>query len=232
MVDHVTSPTALVFPVEKIIAGCRARGVDVLVDGAHAPGMLDLNVERLGAAYYAGNLHKWPCAPKGSAFLWMRRDRQADVHPLVLSHHLGEGFAREFGWQGTRDLSAWLTLPRALAFMADLGWDHVRRHNHDLAAWAHRLLCDRWRVEPLSPTDGALLGSMAAVPLPPPLNRMTEAEGLALQQRLYTEHRVEVPLMSWNGRWLLRVSCQVYNAPVQYERLAELVSRLAARGGA
>jgi isopenicillin-N epimerase len=227
VIDHVTSPTALVFPVERIVAACAARGVDVLVDGAHAPGMLPLEVGRIGAAYYAGNLHKWTCAPKGSAFLWVRPDRQAGIHPLVISHHFEEGFVREFGWTGTRDLSAWLTTPRAIEFMAGLGWERVRAHNHDLAAWAHRMLCRRWGVDPVSPPDGSLLGSMAAVPLPPPLDGMTEEQVKALQQRLYTEFRIEVPLMRWGGRNLIRVSCQVYSTAADYLRLADVVDRLA-----
>ncbi len=226
VIDHVTSPTGLVFPVEAIAARCAARGVKVLVDGAHAPGMLDLDVPQVGAAYYAGNLHKWVCAPKGTAFLWVRPDKQAAVHPLVISHHLGEGFAREFGWQGTRDLAAWLAAPRAAAYFEDLGWERVRAHNHALAAWAHRLLCDCWGVEPISPLDGRMLGSMATVLLPASLQRMTEVEGRELQQRLYDEFRVEAPLMLWNGRWLLRVSCQVYNVPAEYERVADVIGRV------
>jgi isopenicillin-N epimerase len=230
VVDHVTSPTGLIFPVEPIVRACNARGIDVLVDGAHAPAMLPLDVERVGAAYYAGNLHKWAFAPRGAAFLWVRPDRQGDVHPTIISHRLGEGFAREFAWQGTRDVTAWLTVPRAAAFLADLGEQRVRDHNHALAVWAHRLLCDRWGVAPLSPADGSMLGSMAAVALPAGLQDMTDAAGDAFQRRLYSEHRFEVPVHRFTGRWVLRVSCQVYNAPGQYERLADVVNTLARRG--
>src|SRR3954467_11181002 len=102
VIDHVTSPTATVFPVEQIVRDCAARGVDVLIDGAHAPGMVPLDIEAIGAAYYAGNLNKWAFAPRGAAFLWVRPDRQAAIHPAVISHHYGEGFASEFSWQGTR----------------------------------------------------------------------------------------------------------------------------------
>ncbi len=135
VIDHITSPTALVFPIDPIVAACAERGVEVLIDGAHGPGMVPLNVAAIGAAYYAGNLHKWACGPKGSAFLWVRRDRQKATHPLVVSHFLDEGFTREFNWQGTRDVSAWLSVPRALEFFADLGWDRVMDHNQQLAVW-------------------------------------------------------------------------------------------------
>lgn len=226
VVDHVSSPTALVFPVSEIVAACAARGVDVLVDGAHAPGMLDVDVPALGAAYYAGNLHKWCCAPKGCGFLWVRPDRQAGVHPTVISHHLGEGFAREFDWQGTRDVTAWLAAPAALAFMSGLGWERVRVHNHAMAAWAHRTLCARWDVEPVSPLDGSLLGSMATLRLPSAFQTMSEPDGLALQQRLYSEHHIEVPIVRWCGQWFVRVSCQAYNALRDYERLGDVIQRV------
>jgi isopenicillin-N epimerase len=224
VIDHVTSPTGLVFPLDAILSGCAARGVEVLVDGAHAPGMLPLNVQALGeigATYYAGNLHKWGCAPKGAGFLWVTPRRQADVRPLIISHNLGRGFAREFDWQGTRDVTAWLAVPKALDFMARLGWERVRAHNHAMAVWAHDMLCRRLGVEPISPLDGSFLGSMAALPMPPGGSGMTEDQGRALQQQLYDEHRVEAPLVPWCGRWLVRVSCQVYNTPQEYQRLAE-----------
>lgn len=225
-VDHITSPTALVFPVENIAAECARRGVDVLIDGAHAPGMVPLNVPMAGATYYAGNLHKWVCAPKGSAFLWVRPDRRNFVHPLVISHYLGEGFVREFGWQGTRDFSAWLSIPKSLEFMSALGWEAVMKHNHAMAAWVQQLLCERWRVEPISPSDGSLLGSMATVPLPSPLDRLSEEQTMVLQRGLYYEHRVEAPIMRWNGRLFMRPCCQVYNVPGDYQRLADAIGSL------
>ncbi|HEX8916061.1 MAG TPA: aminotransferase class V-fold PLP-dependent enzyme [Humisphaera sp.] len=232
VVDHVTSPTALVFPIEPIAAACRERGVDLLVDAAHAPGQLSLDLAdlgRRGVSFYTGNLHKWCCAPKGTAVLWAHPDREADLHPLVVSHWYGEGLFKEFGWQGTRDHSAWLTAGAAIDYLGQWGWDAVRAHNHALAIWAHRMLCDRFGVEPVSPPDGSLLGSMATVPLPPPLDAMTDAEHDALQQALYTDHGVEVPLVKWGGRRFLRVSAQVYNVPAEYERVGDVVLK-AARG--
>lgn len=220
IVDHVTSPTALIFPVEQIAAACARRGVDVLVDGAHAPGMLPLDVPKVGAAYYAGNLHKWACAPKGSGFLWVRPDRQADIHPLVISHPFGEGLAAEFGWQGTRDYSAWLAIPAALEFMAGLGWERVRAYNHALTVWANQLLSARWGVEPLSPANGSMLGSMCTLPLPRALGALTEEQSRRVQQQLYSDHHIEAPIMLWAGRALIRPCCQVYNMPAEYERLA------------
>jgi isopenicillin-N epimerase len=229
VIDHITSPTALVFPIERIVAGCADRGVDVLVDGAHGPGMVPLNVPAIGAAYYAGNLHKWACCPKGSAFIWARPDRQAGIHPLVISHYFGEGFEREFSWQGTRDMSAWLTVPRALQFMADLGWERVMGHNHAMAVWVNQMLCDRWGVQSLSPPDGQMLGSMATVPLPVPLDRLPRPEIPAFQQRLYSEHHIEIPVVSWGGRNFVRPCCQVYNVAADYERLADVILAICSR---
>ena len=228
VVDHVTSPTALIFPVHAIASACAERGVDLLVDGAHAPAMLPLDVPGVGAAYYAGNLHKWPCAPKGCAFLWVRPDLQSRVHPLAVSHLHGQGLSREFSWQGTRDFSSWLSIPRAFEFMADLGWERIREHNHRMAIWVQRMLCERWGVTPISPIDGSMIGSMATVPLPPPLDRLGIEQSLLLQQRLYSEYQIEVPVTPFGGRILVRPCCQVYNAPADYERLAEVVSTMAA----
>ncbi len=237
VIDHVTSPTAVVLPVEGVIQLCAERGVDVLVDGAHAPGMLPLALDELGAAYYAANLHKWVCAPKGAAFLHVRRDRQRGVHPATISHFLDEGFRREFDWQGTRDITPWLTLPAALEFMDDqgggLGWRRVLRHNHAMATWAHRMLIERLATEPISPLDGRFLGSMATVPLPAALQPGDAPQDSfeALQRELHDRFRIEVPIMSWRGRWHVRISCQVYNAPEQYERLAEAIDVLARERG-
>lgn len=232
VIDHITSPTALLLPVQRITAACAARGVPVLVDGAHAPGTIaGLNVPAMGAAYYAGNLHKWACCPKGSAFLWARPDLQSRIHPLAVSHHYGEGFAREFGWQGTRDISAWLTVPAAIAFMEELGWDRVIEHNHALAVYAQRLLCEIWNVSPLSPLDGRMLGSMATVPLPGRLAQLSGEQVVRLQQRLYDTYRIEVPIVQWAGRCFVRPCCQVYNEAHDYRRLADVVREVVNEAG-
>jgi isopenicillin-N epimerase len=224
VIDHITSPTAIVFPVERIAAECARRGVETLIDGAHGPGMRPLNVPRTGATYYAGNLHKWACAPKGSAFVWARPDRRDAIHPLVISHYLGEGFAREFSWQGTRDISSWLSIPRALEFMSELGWERIMTHNHQMAAWVQQMLCESWGVEPISPMDGSMLGSMVTVPLPARFGQMNEAQTQSLQQRLYDEYFLEVPLVRWSDRLLVRPCCQIYNTPEDYRRLADVVN--------
>ncbi|MDY7108590.1 MAG: aminotransferase class V-fold PLP-dependent enzyme [Planctomycetota bacterium] len=229
VVDHITSPTAVVFPIAAIIERCAARGVDVLVDGAHAPGMLELDVEELGAAYYAGNLHKWVGAPPGAGFLWVREDRQAGIHPTVLSLRLGDGFANEFSWQGTRDVSSWLTAPDAIEAMDNLNgpgsWPRVMRHNHELAVWVQQMLSDAWDVTPNTPRDGSMLGSMASLPLPAELEQRFETRD-ALQAKLYADHRIEVFVLAWGGRRLVRPCCQVYNTAEQYRRLAAAVCEL------
>jgi isopenicillin-N epimerase len=226
VIDQITSPTALIFPAERIVAGCVGRGVDVLLDGAHAPGMVPLNVERLGATYYCGNLHKWTCAPRGSGFLWVTPERRDRIHPLVISHYLGEGFTREFGWQGTRELAAWLSIPRALRFMSELGWERVMAHNRAMALWAQANLCERWSVAPIGPPEGSMTGSMVSLPAPAHLSALDEAQTFIAQQKLYSQYRVEAPFMRWDGRVLLRPCFQVYNTPDDGERLAEAILKL------
>jgi len=228
VIDQVTSATALVFPVERIAAECRARGIEVLVDAAHVPGMLDVRVEDLGCDYWTGNLHKWCCAPKGTAVLWAAGPRRGAVSPMVVSHFVGEGFDAEFDWQGTRDMAAWMTASTAIDFMAELGWDRVRSHNLQMAAWVQRMLCERWELEPVSPADGCMLGSMCTVPLPAeiPARFATCAE---FQEALYREQRIEVPVIDFGGRWHVRPSAQVYNRAAQYDLLAQAVLEHAAQ---
>jgi len=234
LIDHVTSHTALVLPIRELIRELEARGVAVLVDGAHAPGMLDLDVSALAPSYYAGNCHKWICAPKGAGFLWAREDRREGVRPTVISHGANapvprsQRFRAEFDWVGTADPSAALAVPDAIRFFEALlpgGWAEVRARNHALALEARRLLADALRVE--APCPDAMIGSMAALPLPASRRFPTSDAGHflranPLQEALFEEHRIEVPLTldpSGKAR-LVRVSAQLYNTRGDYERLA------------
>lgn len=225
VIDHITSFTALVFPVREIIAICRERGVEVLVDGAHAPGMIDLDIAGLDATYYAANLHKWTCAPISAAVLWVTPDNQSTIHPLIISNLYGEGFDREFQWQGTRDVTACLAAEEAIAFGDRIGWDRIRLHNHQMATWVQQMLCDRWNVEPISPRDGSMLGSMASIPLPQAICERFQNRD-AIKSHLFREHRIEVPVTEWMGMFLIRPCCQIYNRPAEYESLADAISAM------
>ncbi|MEM7230100.1 MAG: aminotransferase class V-fold PLP-dependent enzyme, partial [Planctomycetota bacterium] len=227
VVDHVTSPTAFILPIHAIVDRAREKGIDVLVDGAHAPGMLDLNLDDLNAAYYVGNLHKWVGAPRGAAFLRVSPDRQQGIHPTTISHFLDQGFTQEFDWQGTRDISPWLCTSTAIDVMAEVGWDRIRQHNHALAVWVGDLLCRRWDVAPISPPDGSMIGSMVTVPLPDGFDQWAVPE--ALSAYLSATHSFEVPIVDWAGRRWLRASCQIYNRPQEYEHLADVMLSLAHR---
>ena len=218
VIDHITSPTALRFDVRKIIDAVKGTRAQVLVDGAHAPGALDLSLEALGADFYSANLHKWTMAPRGCAFVWVAPQFQKDIHPCVISHEFANGFAAEFDWQGTRDLSAWNSISAALSWFEDLGADRVLRHNHQLAAWAHQLLCAELSFEPISPLDGSMLSCMASVRLPNALRRKFEKPEAFQKQLLDVDH-IEIPVFDWNQQWLLRLSAAIHNEPAQYERL-------------
>jgi len=220
IVDHVTSESALVLPIQEIAARCREQGVALLVDGAHAPGALDLDVPAIGADWYAANLHKWAYAPRSSGFLWAARDRQEGLHPPVISWGLGKGFTSEFDWVGTRDPSAYLAAPSAIAFMKEMGVGAVRAYNHALAWEGARLLCARWG-SPLE-LEEAMVGTMATVPLPDRLGSSTESAA-RLRDALLDQDRIEVQLHSWRGRLWVRVSTQVYNDLADLERLAAAI---------
>ena len=219
----VTSPTAAVFPLTEIVARSRARGVPVMVDGAHAPGMLPIDLTALSPDFWTGNFHKWVCAPKGAAALWVRDDHQATVKPLITSHGYGGSFHDEFDWTGTHDPTPYLSVPGALEFFDSLGWDRVRTHNHELAAYGQRVVSEALGTDPPVPEDS--FGSMAAVELPNGVGA-TDKDAAALQARLYDEHRIEVPIYVLNAKGLVRLSAQVYNCPQDYDRLAEALPRV------
>jgi isopenicillin-N epimerase len=224
LMDHVTSPTALILPLARLIGEMRARGIDTLVDGAHAPGMLPIGLSELGAAYYTGNAHKWLCAPKGAAFLHVRRDRQAALHPTVISHGYPAGFQAEFDWTGTVDPTPWLCIPAALRFMAGLlpgGWPQVMAKNRALTLQARALLLESAGVE--APCPEAMIGSMASIPLPLPAPD-SPAMGLTYEalHTWFRERGVETWLYP-HPVPLLRISAQLYNDLDQFKQLSHLL---------
>jgi isopenicillin-N epimerase len=236
LVDHVTSQTGLVLPIARIVKELDAHGVDTLVDGAHAAGMVPLNLREIGAAYYAGNCHKWLCAPKTAGFLHVRADRQKLIHPLSISHGANSPrtdrsrFELEFGWTGTIDPTPRLCVAESLRYLDSLlpgGWPEIMARNRALALAAREVLCRGLKIE--APCPEECIGSLASVPLPdatkksePPLHLDT------LQDRLREEHRIEVPVIYWPGhpQRLLRISAQLYNSLPQYEKLAGAMGSL------
>jgi isopenicillin-N epimerase len=240
LVDHVTSLTGLVMPVEPLVAELSKRGIDVLVDGAHAPGMLPLDLSALGAAYYTGNCHKWLCAPKGAALLYVRHDRQDRIRPLTISHGANapleerSRFRLEFDWTGTRDPTPWLTVPEALRFLGSLlpgGWPELMEQNRNLAVEARTLLCERLGVPPACPD--AMLGTLASVPLAPGDYTFTTTalEFDPTEKVLRDEFGIEVPVFSCpeGPGPILRIAAQIYNSIEQYEYLGEAVAGLLGR---
>lgn len=236
MISHVTSPTALVLPVDRIVAEMNARGIDTLVDGAHAPGMLPLNIASIGGApgpaYYTGNFHKWCSAPNGAAFLYVRADRQHLIRPTVISHGANSKrtdrsrFRLEMDYVGTMDFSPWLCVPDAIRFNASLlpgGWDELRKRNRRLALDARDMLCATFGATPPAPDD--MIGTMACVQLPdrsPAESTRTSKYHDSLQDALVNNHRVQVPIIPFPAppTRYVRVSANIYNSMEQYEYLA------------
>jgi isopenicillin-N epimerase len=218
VLDHITSSSALLLPIAAMIAACHAQGVPVLVDGAHAPGQVALDLTALDADWYVGNCHKWLFAPKGCGFLWARADRQAGIHPAVISHGYGQGFTAEFDWTGTRDPSAWLATPAALDFHARLGGPALMARNVALAAAAGAALAARWGTETGAGNRAA--GSMAMVRLP----GGAPEQAAALRGALL-EAGTDVPIIVHNAQLWLRLSAQAYNEPADFERMGTLIER-------
>ncbi|MCB9846644.1 MAG: aminotransferase class V-fold PLP-dependent enzyme [Phycisphaeraceae bacterium] len=233
IVSHITSPSALILPVERLVSRLKARGIRVLVDGAHAPGQIPVDLTSLGADYYVATLHKWVCAPKGSGFLWVNPDSGPRPRPIALSSRASEErpwrdlFLRDFDYQGTADYTGQIAVKDAIAFMSSLmpgGLEALRRRNHQMAVEGRRRICETLGIDPVTPDD--LCPSMAAIPMPAmpaPLQGKRYTFGDPIQDRLVEDHRIQVPV--WNnpttGRRWCRVSAQIYNRPEQYDRLAE-----------
>lgn len=226
VIDQITSPTAMILPVKPIVDACRERGIYVMVDGAHAPGMLPFNLDAMAPDFWSGNLHKWVCAPKGAAVLYVRPGLARRIEPVVTSHNFGMKFPEEFFWTGTDDPTPYVCVRAAIEFMAGLGWARVHSHNHALARYGRRVVAEMIGGRLPVPDSTAYFGSMAIVEFPSKVKFKTIEEARAFQGRLYEQYRIEVPMMVIDNRSLLRLSAQVYNAPAQYERLGEALSAM------
>lgn len=224
-ISHLTSPTALILPVQAICRRAREAGILTIVDGAHAPGQIPLNLSELGADLYTGACHKWLCAPKGSAFLYARREVQARLDPLVVSWGWendtpsGSQFVDHHQWQGTRDIAAFLATPAAIQFQAEHHWEAVRAGCHALAREARRQINELTGLPALCPDSSEWFGQMAAVRLPP-----VDVE--TLKTRLYDDYRVEVPVFKWNDQPILRFSFQGYNSAADVEALVRALEAI------
>jgi isopenicillin-N epimerase len=227
VVDHITSGSALVLPLRRIVEVCHDAGVPVLVDGAHGPAQVALDMRAIGTDWYAGNGHRWLCAPKGSAFLYATPQRQQDLHPVTISHGLGKGFVEEFDWTGTRDPSAYLATDVAIDFHARLGGEALMARNVALAGEATSLLARRLNTEPGA--TGALAGAMGMIRLPLAGSATPERSG-DLRARLLAAG-TDAPTHVHAGAIWLRISAAAYNDIDDYERLAEVVARVVREAG-
>jgi isopenicillin-N epimerase len=217
-ISHITSPTAVIFPIAEIIQRARAAGIITVIDGAHAPGQIPLALDSLGADFYGGNLHKWLCAPKGAGFLYARPEVQHLLKPLVVSWGYeaetpsASQFVDQHEWWGTRDIAAFLAVPTAIQFQREQDWGRVRGVCHELAREAETRIRQLTGLPSLYPDD-AWFGQFVAVPLPASTDVKT------FKSWLYEEHRIEVPIIDWQGRKFVRVSIQGYNAPRDVDAL-------------
>jgi len=228
VVSHITSPTAVILPVAEICRRARERGIAVCIDGPHAPVQIPLSVGDLGCDFYTASCHKWLSAPFGSGFLYVARQHQTQIRPPVLSWGRLpplpiESWSDEFCWSGTRDSSPYLAIPDAIAFMQQVGLDFFQNGSHALAEYARKRLVELTQLEPIVPDSPDWYGSMAHIPLPP-------GDRAKLQDALWQRYSIEVPVVDWNGRRYIRVSCHLYNGPEQIDRLAVALRDLLGAG--
>jgi isopenicillin-N epimerase len=228
VVDQITSPTARLFPAAAIAAVARELGVPVLVDAAHAPGMLPISVDQVGADFWVGNLHKWAYAPRGTALLVVAPQWRARIEPLVVSWEQQTGFPLNVEYQATLDYSGWLAAPVGLYTLRTLGVDRVRAHNAALAAYGQRVVGAALGLDAADlPDPGGPTIAMRLVPLPNGIAG-TLPEAVALRQQIADKLGTDVFIGPWNGRGYLRLSGQIYNQPEEYDRLAQHLPALLA----
>lgn len=223
VIDHISSPTALIFPVREIIEMARDRGIPVLIDGAHAPGQIDLDIASLDATWYVGNVHKWVGAPKGCGFLWTTPSRQPFVRPTTISHGIGEGYTASFDWPGTREFTSWLVTEDALDFRAGFGEDAIRNHCRSLALKAGSAM-----AQALGTQAGTTPGSTGfmATALLPWRGRKDKATIETIQKRLRSEYNLSVDINLFDGDLWLRSSFYIYNEEADIDALVAALKTL------
>jgi len=223
--SHVTSPTALILPIADLIQRARAANIITVIDGAHAPGQIPLNLAELGADFYVGNCHKWLLSPKGAAFLYARPERQELLEPLVVSWGWqsetpsNSRFIDEHEYQGTRDIAAYLSVPAAIEFRQHHAWSTVQQQCHELLRYTRQRLTALTHLPPISPDSPTWFAQMATFPLPP-------CQPQELKRRLYDEFKIEIPIITWQGRAFVRVSIQAYNNMEEVEALVAALIHL------
>ncbi|MBN1955383.1 MAG: aminotransferase class V-fold PLP-dependent enzyme [Anaerolineae bacterium] len=223
--SHITSPTAVALPVEPLVRRARAAGIRTVVDGAHAPGQIPLDLDELGADFYSGNCHKWLMAPKGTAFLHARREVQPLLEPLVVSWGWESDrpgpsrFVDHHEWQGTRDAAPFLAVPAAIRFCAEHHWPQVQQECHELLRAARQEITALTGLPPITPDTPEWYAQMAAFPLPP-------CDGEALEKQLYDQFHIQVPITRWNEQRFVRVSIQGYNSQDDVDRLVAALQSL------
>jgi isopenicillin-N epimerase len=234
VVSHVTSQTAIILPVEKICSRAREKGVPVCIDGPHALAMLPVNLKQLGCDYYTASCHKWLSAPFGTGFLYVARHRHQNLKPAVISWGRSVSgrplnWKDEFTWIGTHDPSGFLSVPAAIDFLKSCGLDTFRDRTHALARYARQRLTELTGLEPLVPDSRTWYGSMITVPLPSSGNKPPKSgERDPLQDALWEQHQIEVPILHRRGRRFVRVSCHLYNSPEDIDRLVDAFRELMA----
>jgi len=223
IIDHVTSPTGLVYPIEQIIPLFKERNIPVMIDGAHAPGMVELNVEKYGADFYTGNCHKWMFAPKGCAFLWVAPEHQSKMHAHVTSHNYKQGYHPEFDWIGTRDVTPFLAIIAAIGFVDEFGRKNVRSHNNELVLTARKMLASKWGVT--LPAPESMIGSLSTIPVPGNI-KGSDPLATTLHDTLRDKYRCELPVIIFGDKVHIRISGQIYNEMSDYDALAAAVKAI------
>lgn len=224
VIDHITSPTGILFPIEEIIQICKELEVYTLIDGAHAPGNVPINLDELQPSWYTGNCHKWMCAPKGTAFLWTSKEMAPFTHPTVLSHNYRAGFIHEFDWTGTKDLTGILCLPDVLDLISEWGGvEEMTRKNKELLLKGRAILTSALAIE--APAPESFLTTIATLQLPFEISPKEETK-LELNARLRKERSIQLPFMPFNNQMWFRISAFLYNTEDEYQYLAESLPKL------